>query len=43
MILFIVYVLRNDEFWNDNKVINKIEYWYWSLLFVGFYRFIFNE
>lgn len=38
MILPIAYVLRNDEFWNDNKVINKIEYWYWSSLFSGAYR-----
>lgn len=38
MILPIAYVLRNDEFWNDNKAINKIEYWYWSSLFAGSYR-----
>lgn len=38
MILPIAYVLRNDEFWNDNKAINKIEYWYWSSLFSGSYR-----
>lgn len=43
MILPIAYVLRNDEFWNDNKAINKIEYWYWSSLFAGSYRSTPNE
>lgn len=43
MILPIAYVLRNDECWNDNKVINKIEYWYWSSLFSGSYRSTPNE
>lgn len=43
MILPIAYVLRNDEFWNDNKAINKIEYWYWSSLFSGSYRSTPNE
>lgn len=43
MIMPIAYVLRNDEFWNDNKAINKIEYWYWSSLFSGSYRSTPNE
>lgn len=43
MIIPIAYVLRNDEFWNDNKSINKIEYWYWSSLFGGSYRVTPNE
>lgn len=43
MILPIAYVLRNDEVWNDNKAINKIEYWYWSSLFSGSYRSTPNE
>lgn len=43
MILPIAYVLRNDEFWNDSKTIDKIEYWYWSSLFGGAYRTAPNE
>ena len=38
MILPIAYILRDDNNWNDKKVINKIEYWYWSSLFGGSYR-----
>ncbi|KGN00090.1 hypothetical protein Z969_10155 [Clostridium novyi A str. 4570] len=38
MILPIAYILRNDSFWNDKKVISKIEYWYWTSLFGGAYR-----
>lgn len=43
MILPIAYVLRNDEFWNNNKAIDRIEYWYWSSLFGGAYRATPNE
>ncbi|NFH80193.1 hypothetical protein FDA09_00585 [Clostridium botulinum] len=43
MILPIAYVLRSDDFWNDSKAINKIEYWYWSSLFSGSYRSTPNE
>ncbi|UEL46437.1 DUF262 domain-containing protein [Terrisporobacter hibernicus] len=43
MILPIAYILRNDEYWNDHRVINKIEYWYWSSLFGGSYRANQNE
>lgn len=43
MILPIAYMLRNNEFWNSNKAINKIEYWYWSSLFGGAYRKSPNE
>lgn len=38
MILPIAYILRKDEFWEDKKVIAKIEYWYWTSLFGGAYR-----
>lgn len=38
MILPIAYILRNDNNWESEKVINKIEYWYWSSLFGGSYR-----
>ncbi|AUN03599.1 DUF262 domain-containing protein [Clostridium botulinum] len=43
MILPIAYILRDDKFWNDNKVIDKIEYWYWTSLFGGIYRTTPNE
>lgn len=43
MILPIAYILRNDKYWEDSKVINKIEYWYWSSLFGGAYRANQNE
>lgn len=38
MILPIAYILKNDEYWNNEKVLDKIEYWYWSSLFGGAYR-----
>ena len=38
MVLPIAYALRDDKIWNDPKLVNKIEYWYWSSLFSGRYR-----
>lgn len=38
MIIPIAYILRKDEYWNNPRVINKIEYWYWSSLFGAAYR-----
>ena len=38
MVLPIAYVLRDDEKWNDQKCIDKLEYWYWCSLFGGAYR-----
>lgn len=43
MILPIAYILRNDAYWEDEKAIDKIEYWYWSSLFGGSYRERQNE
>lgn len=43
MILPIAYVLRDDMLWNDEKTIDKIEYWYWVSLFGGSYRIAQNE
>lgn len=43
MILPIAYILADDNKWEDNKVLNKIEYWYWTCLFGGAYRERQNE
>lgn len=43
MIIPIAYMLKDDEIWNNSRSINKIEYWYWSSLFSGFYRTTPNE
>jgi len=38
MILPISVILHNDNNWNDNNVLNKLEFWYWASLFSGRYR-----
>lgn len=38
MILPLAYCLKEDKYWNDEKVINKLEYWYWASIFGGAYR-----
>lgn len=38
MILPIALLLIDDNVWNDESKLNKIEYWYWSSLFGGAYR-----
>lgn len=38
MIIPISYILIKDEWWEDEVVINKLEYWYWVSLFGGSYR-----
>ena len=43
MLLPIAYILRDDNLWNDEKVIDRIEYWYWSSLFGGSYRIAQND
>lgn len=43
MLLPIAYILRDDNLWNDEKVIDRIEYWYWSSLLGGAYRSAQNE
>ncbi len=43
MILPIAYVVADDLHWNNNKIINKIEYWFWVSLFAGRYREMQNE
>ncbi len=43
MLLPIAYVLKDDKNWNDEKVIDRIEYWYWTSLFSGTYRQLQNS
>lgn len=38
MVLPIAYIFSNDEMWNDKEKLDKIEYWYWTMLFSGGYR-----
>ena len=38
MILPIAYLMFNDDVVEDQPALNKIEYWYWSSLFGGYYR-----
>ena len=38
ILLPIAYLLDKDEIWNDEKSLNKIEYWYWVSIFTGRYR-----
>ena len=35
MLLPIAYILYSDNLWHDDKIINKLEAWYWSSLFCG--------
>lgn len=38
MIVPVALLLIDDEVWNDQSKLNKIEYWYWASLFGGAYR-----
>jgi hypothetical protein len=38
MLLPLAIVLINKDIWNDEKKLNKIEFWYWTSLFSGRYR-----
>lgn len=38
MILPIAYILSDNNNWNDKKVWDKIEYWYWTSIFIGRFR-----
>lgn len=38
VLLTIAYLVSNDEVWNNEKALNKIEYWYWVSIFSGRYR-----
>ncbi|NFH70749.1 DUF262 domain-containing protein [Clostridium botulinum] len=43
MILPIAYILVSDEAWENQKVLDKIEYWYWGSIFAGEYRLYPNQ
>jgi len=43
MLLPIAYCLANDKTWQNKKAIDKIEYWYWTSLFGGYYRMDQNQ
>ncbi len=38
MLLPIAYILSDENNWNDKKVLDKIEYWYWTSIFIGRFR-----
>lgn len=38
MLLPIAYILSDDNNWKDKKVWDKIEYWYWTSIFIGRFR-----
>ena len=38
MLLPIAIILKDDDNWNDITVHNKLEFWYWTSLFSGWYR-----
>jgi hypothetical protein len=43
MLLPIAFCLADDKIWNNKKAIDKIEYWYWTSLFGGYYRMDQNQ
>ncbi|MGL4653179.1 GmrSD restriction endonuclease domain-containing protein [Cetobacterium sp.] len=38
MLLPMAYMFAKDENWNNKKVLDKVEYWYWTSIFIGRYR-----
>lgn len=38
MLLPIALILKDDNHWEDIRVHNKLEFWYWTSLFSGWYR-----
>lgn len=38
MLLPVAHALLDDDNWNSEEVLGKLEYWYWSSLFGGAYR-----
>jgi hypothetical protein len=43
MIIPIAYYLGNDDNWNNRSVLAKLEYWYWTSIFGGAYRYEQND
>ncbi len=37
-LLPIAYILKDDDSWNDEEVLNRIEFWYWSSFFSGYFH-----
>lgn len=38
MLLPIAYILSDENNWSDKKVLDKLEYWYWTSIFIGRFR-----
>ncbi|MGL5936099.1 MAG: GmrSD restriction endonuclease domain-containing protein [Cetobacterium sp.] len=38
MLLPMAYMFSEDKNWNNKKVLDKVEYWYWTSIFIGRYR-----
>ena len=38
MVLPMAYIFSEDKNWNNKKVLDKVEYWYWTSIFIGRYR-----
>lgn len=38
MVLPMAYIFSEDKNWSDKKVLDKVEYWYWTSIFIGRYR-----
>lgn len=38
MLLPMAYILSDENNWNDKKVLDKLEYWYWTSIFIGRFR-----
>lgn len=43
MIIPIAYYLGNDDNWNNRSILAKLEYWYWTSIFGGAYRYEQND
>lgn len=37
-LLPMAYIFSDDNNWNDKKVLDKVEFWYWTSIFIGRYR-----
>lgn len=37
-LLPMAYIFSDDDNWNNKKVLDKVEYWYWTSIFIGRYR-----
>lgn len=37
-LLPMAYIFADDNNWNNKEVLNKVEYWYWTSIFIGRFR-----